>query len=1254
VLRFITTADTEILATAGAVERLPEGFPEVRCANPGAALDHAAFVDDVLQDARVVLCRVLGGRRGWPEGFDLLRARCAERGIALLALGGEAQPDAEMTALSLAPVGAVAQAGEYLRHGDIDNVEQLLRFLADTFLLEGYGFAPPREVPDLGVYAPGLGDVPLAQALELRDPTRPTVAVCFYRSHRLTGNTAFVDALCGAIEEAGGNAVAVWSYTLRRDADGRVPALELLAGNVDALIVTMLATGGSSAGDTIVAEGGDGVGEAWQEWDASALSDLGVPVIQAVCATASRAAWLESDSGLAPLDAATQVAIPEFDGRLLGGVISFKERDADNSRVGVPVPHYAPDAERCGRVARLAVRTARLRQLPAEQRRVAVLLTSFPTKHAKVGMAVGLDTPASALHLFDAFAADGMQVDRPFSDGDELMHALIATGGHDAEFLTDDQLAVSPLRLPISDYLAWYAALPESLREAMESRWGPAPGDRFIDGDDFVIAGLELGNVLVAIQPPRGYGDDPVGIYHDPELPPTHHYLACYWWLDRVWGADAIVHLGKHGTLEWLPGKTLALSAECAPDAALGDIPLVYPFVVNDPGEGVQAKRRVHAVIVDHLVPPMMRADTYDEMAELEGLLDEYARLDVLDPSKLPGLAVQIWDAIERANLQSDLNIEERPDDVATLVEHIDGYLCEVKDIQIKDGLHVLGQPPRGDQMRGLVSAILRLGSGDIAGLRCAVGAAFGLDEPALVANAGSPAPSAAPELLARFRGPSASAGDLVDRLEAAQMALLDGLAARDWDAGGVVAFCLDVLGRSDEGVERALGFAAREVVPRILRTTEELDNVIAALNGRHVPSGPSGSPTRGRVDVLPTGRNFYSVDPRALPSELSWEVGCRLADALLDRFRAETGELPRMVGLVAWGTSAMRTQGDDVAEILALIGVRPKWHPESRRVTGIEVIPLEELGRPRIDVTVRISGFFRDAFPHLVVLLDDAVAKVAALDEPADQNYVAAHAREDAERLAAELGEGAWRHATMRVFGSKPGTYGAGLLQLVDARDWRGDADIAQVYEAWGGFAYGRGLEGERAGDSMRDCFGRIEVAVKNVDSREHDILDSDDYYQYHGGMVATVRALTGREPAAYLGDSSDPSRVVARSLAEETRRVFRARVANPRWIASMIRHGYKGAAELSATVDYLFGYDATTGVAEDWMYEQVAQRYLLDDDVAEFMSRSNPWAARAIAERLLEAADRGMWASPESDTISGIRDRYLALEGELEEAGA
>jgi cobaltochelatase CobN len=569
--------------------------------------------------------------------------------------------------------------------------------------------------------------------------------------------------------------------------------------------------------------------------------------------------------------------------------------------------------------------------------------------------------------------------------------------------------------------------------------------------------------------------------------------------------------------------------------------------------------------------------------------------------------------------------------------------------------LHVLGQAPAGAQLKGLVAAMLRLGSGEVAGLRRAVGAAFGLDEAALVEAPGVPAGRAPQELVERFAGPAASAGDLVDRLEAAQMALLDALAARDWDADAAGAVCVEVLGHPDAGVERTLRFAAREVVPRIRQTSDELEHVIAALHGRHVPAGPSGSPTRGRLDVLPTGRNFYSVDPRALPSQLSWDVGVRLAEALLERHREATGNLPSMVGLVAWGTSAMRTQGDDIAEALALLGVRPTWQAESGRVTGIEVIPLAELGRPRIDVTIRISGFFRDAFPHLVALLDDAVATVASLDEPAEGNHVAAHARADAERLAVDLSEqDAWRRATTRVFGSKPGTYGAGLLQLLDSRDWRGDADLAEVYAAWGGYAYGRGLQGAPAREAMQDCYARIEVAVKNVDSREHDILDSDDYYQYHGGMVATVRALSGRTPAAYLGDSSDPSRVLARTLEHETRRVFRARVANPRWIASMIRHGYKGAAELAATVDYMFGYDATAGVVDDWMYEQVAERYLLNDDVASFMSQSNPWAARSIAERLLEAADRGLWSEPSEATLQSVRDRFLALEGELEEVGA
>jgi cobaltochelatase CobN len=1272
VLRFITTADTEILATAAAVRRLPDDFPAVRCANPKGTRDIEPFLDHVLDDARVVVVRVLGGRRGWQGGVDRLAERCRAERIVLIALGGEATPDAEMTALSTAPAGAVAQAGEYLASGDVDNIEQLLRFLADTFLLEGYGFEEPKAVPTLGVYLPGRGDVTIDEALAGRDPAKPVVGITFYRSHRLTGNTDFVDGLCAAIERAGGHPVPVWSYTLRRaHANGRVEALELLDGHVDALITTMLATGGSNAGDAAaLGVGGgfisaeDGGHEEQMLWDASALEALDVPVIQALCVTMSRERWAEGNEGLLPIDAATQVAIPEFDGRIIGGPISFKEADAEDSPVGVAVPKYVPDAERCDRLAGLVVRHAKLRT--ATRRKIAIVLTAFPTKHARIGMAVGLDTPASAIGLLKQLQADGVDVRDIPADGDALMHALIAAGGHDPEFLTDELLAAAPLRISVQDYLDWYRTLPDDLTGSMVEQWGQAPGDRYLDisatstpgGGDLVVAGVEYGDVVVLIQPPRGYGDDQVGIYHDPELAPAHHYMAAYRWLNAHWQADAIVHLGKHGTLEWLPGKMLALSASCAPDAALADMPLVYPFVVNDPGEGAQAKRRAHAVVVDHLVPPMMRAESYDELADLEALMDEYARLEVLDPSKLPGLGAEIWKAIQAANLHEDLGLDAgaEPDDAGTLVEHLDGYLCEVKDVQIKDGLHVLGVVPEGPHLRGLVAAIGRHGSGDVPGLRRAVAAAFGLDEEALVAAPGVKVDEAASaELIARFPGTAYRGSDLLDRLEEAQHALLTSLSEHDWDPARAAELTRSVLGRDDAGVVSALRFAAGQIVPKLLRTTDEMTNVLGALRGRHVPAGPSGAPTRGRFDVLPTGRNFYSVDPRALPSELSFATGVKLADAVLERYVADAGELPEMVGLVAWGTAAMRTQGDDAAEVLALLGVRPTWHPSSRRVTGLEVIPLEELGRPRIDVTLRISGFFRDAFPHLLGLLDDAVTLVAALDEPDEQNFVAKHARAEAATLAASLDESAaWRRATTRIFGSKPGTYGAGLIQLLETRDWRDDKDLAAVYEAWGGFAYGRGLNGVAAGDAMRSCFEQIDVAVKNVDSREHDHLDSDDYYQYHGGMIATIRALSGSEPAAYLGDSSDPAKVKVRTLAEETRRIFRARVANPRWIGSMVRHGFKGAAELAATVDYLFGYDATTDVASDWMYEQVADKYLLDEDVAAFMDEANPWAARSIAEKLLEAADRGLWAEPPAETIDAIKARYLSLEDALEGATA
>ncbi|MFG1749153.1 cobaltochelatase subunit CobN [Streptosporangium sandarakinum] len=1204
----LSTSDTDLLSAraSGAGYRL---------GNPARLL--ADDIPGLVEGADLVVVRLLGGRRAWEEGLDALLA--GPRPIVVL--GGEQAPDAELMELSTVSGGVCAQAHSYLAHGGPANLAELHAFLTDTVLLTGRGFEPPLPTPAWGLLE-----------REATGTTGPVIGVLYYRAHHMAGNTAFVESLCRAVEAAGGQALPVFCSSLRT---AEPDLLETLR-QADALVVTVLAAGGSNPA-AAGAGGDDGA------WDVGALARLDVPILQGLCLTSSRKAWEENDDGLSPLDAASQVAIPEFDGRVITVPFSFKEIDPDGLTV------YVADPERAARVAGIAVRHGLLRRTPPAERRLVVMLSAYPTKHSRVGNAVGLDTPASTVRLLARLSEAGYDLGEGFpgvaeQDGDALIHALIAAGGQDPDWLSEEQLAGNPIRIAAADYAEWYATLPGDLREEMERHWGPPPGELFVHEGDIVLAALRSGNVVVMVQPPRGFGENPIAIYHDPGLPPSHHYLAAYRWLSSSFGAHAMVHMGKHGNLEWLPGKSAGMSASCGTDAAIGDLPLIYPFLVNDPGEGTQAKRRAHAVLVDHLVPPMARAETYGDIARLEQLLDEHASIAAMDPAKLPAVRAQIWTLIQAARLDHDLGLTDRPHDAEfdDFLLHVDGWLCEVKDAQIRDGLHVLGQAPEGRARVDLVLAMLRArqmwaGARTLPGLREALG---------LTEDGG------------------AALGE-VDRVEAVARTLVETMEERGWDpaataevAGAVLASAgagsadVGTVGVASAGVgsgdrvplvTRVLDFAATEVVPRLSRTTDEIDHVLHALDGGYVPAGPSGSPLRGLVNVLPTGRNFYSVDPRAVPSRLAWETGQAMADSLLERYRADHGEWPRSVGLSVWGTSAMRTAGDDVAEVLALLGVRPRWDEASRRVTGLEPVPPEELGRPRIDVTVRISGFFRDAFPHVVALLDDAVRLVAGLEEADEDNYVRAHVRAE--------GHGDERRATLRIFGSAPGAYGAGLLPLIDSRNWRDDADLAEVYAVWGGYAYGRDLDGVPARPDMESAYRRIAVAAKNVDTREHDIADSDDYFQYHGGMIATVRALTGRSPAAYVGDSTRPDAVRTRTLSEETSRIFRARVVNPRWLAAMRRHGYKGAFELAATVDYLFGYDATTGVMADWMYDRLAETYVLDPENQAFMARSNPWALHGIAERLLEAAERGMWEHPDPDVMRGLQEVYLRTEGDLED---
>jgi cobaltochelatase CobN len=1272
---FVTTADTDILTAERALSGMPDDYPHVRAFNPVALETPEAQGElmTALEDAGVVILRLLGGKQSMPQLFDQLVRDCRVRGIPLIALPGHQEWDEDLVTACTVPVAEVETVFAYLMRGGVQNLENLFFFLSDTYLGTDYGHEAPSHIPWEGLYHPDV-----AQGTEVDDYIRdrfqagkPRIALLFYRAHWMSGNLLTIDSLIHRLEAMGANVLPLFSYSLKHnpeeDGQGNRTFTEYLADpdgvpKVDCIITTMGMSMSelSTEGPTIAAG-----------WTVDYLDKLDIPIIQGIISTGTEEDWQESSLGLGPIDTAMSIALPEFDGRIISVPISFKQETGHSgassgaAKLSGRMQRYVPREDRVDYLARLSIKWADLRLKENSEKRIAIILSNYPTKDARIGNAVGLDTPASVVRILNAMKSAGYHVTDIPETGDELVHRIIERCSNDRDSLTEEQLKMAVGHVTVRQYAEWFQGFPAKVVQEMTETWGEPPGQVYRTNGSLAIAGIDLGNVFIGLQPPRGFGEHPIAIYHSPDLAPTHHYIAYYRWIRDVFKADAMIHVGKHGTLEWLPGKGIGLSEACYPEVALSDVPLFYPFIINNPGEGAQAKRRTHATIVDHLIPAMTTADSYGDIARVEQLMDEHYQCQTLDPAKLPLLEAQIWELVKAAELNRDLGIDDLPEDFGEFILEIDGYLCELKDAQIKDGLHILGEAPEGELLIGLLCALTRLDISGIPSLRKSIAEALRLDygsiidEPALPAG-GNVHPaliSADPDTPVRTQG------DLLERIELLCREAYRLLLAQDFNPDFVAPVVSQILGQADAQTQLVLGYVADTIYPALQRTPDEIGNLLRGLEGRFVPPGPSGAPTRGMANILPTGRNFYSVDPKTIPSPSAWETGKALADALLEKYLTEEGAYPEMVGLVVWGTSAMRTHGDDVAQILALLGVRPVWQPESRRVEGLEVIPVSELGRPRIDVTIRISGFFRDAFPNLINLLDQAVEMAASQDESPEENFILKHLREDLARdrstsdsehpspseRGAE-GEGDRATSLYRIFGSKPGTYGAGILAALDERNWETVEDLAEVYTAWGGYAYTQRDFGVSARPQFRQRFSQIVVAAKNQDTREHDIFDSDDYMQYHGGMIATVRALTGRNPRQFFGDSSDPSRAKVRDLQDEARRVFRSRVVNPKWIESMKRHGYKGAFELSATVDYMFGYDATAQVVEDWMYKDVTESYVLDPETQKFFQESNPWALRSIVERLLEAIERGLWAEPPPEMREKLQELYLDLETELE----
>ncbi len=950
------------------------------------------------------------------------------------------------------------------------------------------------------------------------------------------------------------------------------------------------------------------------------------------------AGWREETRGLTARDIAMNVALPEVDGRIFTRAVSFKGRSERHALTQTDIVVYEPVADRIAFVCDLAANWARLRRTPPERRRVAIVLANYPNRDGRLGNGVGLDTPAGTMNVLRALQAAGYRIEDLPPDGAALIDRLASGPTNHTLDLRTREIRET---LSLADYAAFYAGLPTTVQKRVHERWGSPERDPFfmpgeLDCGRFAICAFRCGNVVIGLQPARGYNIDPSSSYHDPDLPPPHGYLAFYAWLQRDFGAHAVVHMGKHGNLEWLPGKALALSEECFPEAAFGAMPHLYPFIVNDPGEGTQAKRRAQAVIVDHLTPPITRAESYGPLRDLEQLVDEYYEAAGVDPRRLRVLTDEILSLCRVSGLDADCGIEGEDDQDQSLTK-LDNYLCELKEMQIRDGLHVFGETPDGDQLRDLLVALIRTprraGTDGDASLPRALAADLDLDFDPLDCDMASPWPGPKPERLA-CDDPWRSFGDTVERLEILAAALVSGIESPQpsWKRTRAV---LDTLDHTIRPAVEACGAA-------------EIQGLLIGLAGRFVRPGPSGAPTRGRPEVLPTGRNFYSVDTRTVPTPAAWTLGWKSAGLLIERHMQEHGAWPRRLALTAWGTSNMRTGGDDIAQALALMGVRPTWDAASRRVSGFEILPVSMLDRPRVDVTLRVSGFFRDAFPNLIDLFDSAARAVAELDETEADNPLARRVDEDARRLAATGGDAADARqlAGCRVFGSKPGAYGAGLQALIDERGWETDADLARAYVAWGGYAYGSGLQGKPAQGIFESRLKTVEIVVQNQDNREHDLLDSDDYYQFEGGLAAAVRVMSGDQPAVYHSDHSRPETPRIRTLDEEVARVVRARVVNPKWIAGVMRHGYKGGFEMAATVDYMFAFAATARCVKDHHFDAVYEAYLDDDEVRGFLEDNNPAALREMSERLLEAQERGLWR-PKLNSTHPALEQFAGRKG-------
>jgi len=1189
-------------------------------------------VIEFLKDTDLILFRPHGGIDSCPGFDEVIEIADAKTDVYIHACNAAAAE----TAAKYSTMDALRcyTIRKYLDFGGINNFRNLLLYLAQKTDDTEWDECEPLETARQGVYHP---EFPVAMTLQeykksLKEDV-PTIGIWFHREHWINLDLEYVDALIRSIESRGANAIAVFRSSRGEEELGNMGPTEIVQNYfmedgkpiVECLVNMMMFSQKLLNGS-----------------EDQFYEILNVPVIKGMLSFSSEEDWNQKMNGLEPVELCINAALPEIDGNLISYPIAFMEPVEQAVGGASTVKKYKSNMRQVEKLISLAINWGNLSRKLNTQKKVAIIFHNYPPKDHNIGTAFGLDSHESVINILKEMKESGYLIDWIPDDGAELIDKIMERvtnerGWTDVSVMAQKAVDIIPTEI----YGQWFERLDKRLKRQIEETWGRMPGDLFKCEKGLMVPGIINGNVFIGIQPPRGYLEDGVDIYHSPDLPIPHNYYAYYEWIRNTFGADAVIHVGMHGNLEWLPGKSVGLSSQCYPEAAIADLPNIYPYIINNPSEGTQAKRRSYCCIIEHLIPVMRVANLYEELDELEQSLNEYYQAKLETPSKLSFLREQIWEKVSEANLHFDLNYDEDRalSEFDSFLEKLHGYLSELKDTQIRDGLHVLGESPEGELLVEFLVTLTRLSNGETPSLREAIAQLEGFDLYDLQSKRG------------QLNENGTVNGDIIDKIQEKAVACIRKYSDCDFEYERFKNTLSEFIGETSSELLSVMTFIGESLVPNLLRTEDELINTIRALGGEHISAGPSGSPSRGMAHILPTGRNFYSVDPMAMPTKSAWKIGENLAVDVLDRYLKEEGKYPESIGMIFFGGTTMRTKGDDIAEALYLMGVKPVWKKSNGHITGLEIIPLEELGRPRIDVTVKISGFFRDAFPNIIELFDEAIQMLAFLDEPHDMNYIAKHVSADMEKWIEEghSKSRAEEEACYRIFGCKPGSYGAGVSDLIDSRKWDTQGDLADIFMEWGSYAYTSGRYGDKSIDTFKRRLSKIDIAVKNIDHRERGILDSDDYYTFHGGMIAAVKKEKGKVPKAYIGDSSDGERVCTKTVEEEIRREFRTRIFNPQWLESMQRHGYKGASDISQSINFSFGWDATADAVDDWIYETYAEKIALNEAFKEWFEDVNPWALKNMTEVLLEAIQRGLWDA-DDQMKQDLQLTYLSIEGDIE----